>query len=196
MDPHSEIELKFISEKSYIKPFLCWAMDMAFGPSRYVHVKCPDIYYRRGDDVLRHRHSEGAGELTVKLRKSVTSTTDRVEIDWKFADSMKYEDIAALLLATGWEVDLRLDKDAHVFWFDEPNFTSTLSIYTVNNKDVKNSERTFIEIEIEKSSNLDPQQALFELNEWGVVLMQEFLLEKPINQSLYEIYTGKKYKLC
>ena len=99
-------------------------------------------------------------------------------------------DIDSLLLVSGWEPDLALQKDAHVFWFDDAGYSSTLSLYTVSDLIDK---RSFIEIEIESTSEIDTETALLKLDQWKDSLTKEFDLEPPINESLYELYTGRKY---
>lgn len=188
MDPHSELELKWAADNVDIRDFLYLIiLKKAY---QYVHVARPDIYYKNGDSVVRHRHSEGAGELTSKHRKSATSITDRVEIDLKFADGLSYRDVEAFLKSTNWSVNLELDKDAHVIWVEENGVIVTLSIYKVNTKGAYDF-RTFIEVEVEKSNDITPTHALNVLHGWKDFLTVEFGLDKPLNSSLYEIFAKK-----
>jgi hypothetical protein len=107
LDAHTELELKFEASGVDRDEFLKWAISR--DPSSLITVGCPDVYYVQGKSVLRHRWSEGAGELTTKRRRSHNSTTNREEIDVYFDPAKTTtQDVTSLLLATGWKSSLTL----------------------------------------------------------------------------------------
>jgi len=207
MDRFSELEYKWDATGVPVDHFAAWAMNQS--PFKYRRIKAPDYYWVQGENVIRHRHDVGAGTLTVKGRKSSESITDRVEIDLQFGPSVKDKDVPAFLEATGWQMQLWLAKDAHIFWFSpkhasSPQFTSTVALYDVNlvftttGKHLAMlpaSPMRFLEVEIEKTSSIDGKRAQDALNLWRDMLTNEFKLVRPLNLSLYEIFSGKRYKI-
>lgn len=208
---HSERELKFDASKVEKNSFIAWCKQQEH--IRYLYVVGPDTYYRQGDHAVRHRHSEtksdigNAGQLTVKRRKSHGSIMDRVEVDLEFADHIEVADVTAFLLASGWKKEFTLLKAAHIFWFERKGIEVTVVVYEVgkvmgefqskspliSNKLV--NKRLFLEIETEKSNKLNSTEAKAELNWWHNTIAKSFTIGEPLNSSLYEIYSGKKYKV-
>jgi adenylate cyclase class IV len=200
LDAHTELELKFEASGVDRDEFLKWAISR--DPSSLITVGCPDVYYVQGKSVLRHRWSEGAGELTTKRRRSHNSTTNREEIDVYFDPAKTTtQDVTSLLLATGWKRSLTLLKDhVYVFFYDLPGGGSvSLSLYGVERLNYKTQKltdlKTFMEIEVEKGGPLDLASSKQILEKWRRELTEKFGLKSPVNRSLYEIYTGKKYRM-
>lgn len=199
-DLHSELELKFKADHVDVKDFLRWCIEQ--NPSRYQAEAVPDIYYRQGNNVVRHRWLPGgAGELTVKRRRSNTSITNREEIDLDFAPNIGVGDVTSFLQATGWKREFTLYKnDVHMFWFDLPGGGQiNVSLYTVaklNERTNKCMEtKTFLEVEVEKGSKYTVKSSMAILESWETNLQKAFSLGKRMNISLFEIYSGRKYPL-
>lgn len=200
-DLHTEIEYKFEADAVDIKTFLLWAFSKC--PTQYETDTCPDVYYVRGKDSIRHRWTGGyAGELTVKRRTSKKDLTSREEIDL-FFDTVKTTigDVGKFLCATGWERAFTLFKDAvHVFAFDAPKggrvFVSIYEVEKFNEKTRKYSgRRRFIEVEIEKGSSYDEFESKAILDTWKSYVQLELGVQEPMNKSLFEIYSGKATRL-
>lgn len=194
---HSELEYKFPAECVEPHAFIGWCMSK--GPESYLHVISPDVYYTQGDNVLRHRWLGGAGELTVKQRKSKDSTWNRLEINLHFANDTTLDDVTKFLLASGWKKCLSLIKEAHIFFFElvgKPKVS--VVTYDVGRKkegvDGLVENYRFIEVEIE-NGNISTQEAKAYLDEWRREITKWFKIKPPLNLSLFEIYTGKRYSM-
>jgi len=191
VDKHSELELKFAAD--HVDPVKFKAWGMAMRPTRFNSACYPDVYYFRGDNVVRHRLLSGPGELTVKRRKRVDSITDRQEIDLTFAPLVTAADIAAFLLAAGWEVAFTLQKHfSYPFWFKHVDAHVVVSLYEVERTDTRETRR-FLEIEVDKDSEVSDIAARNLLNLWASTAADEFDLGVPVDLSLYELYSGRRY---
>lgn len=195
---HDEIEAKLDAQKVDLNTFLGWARQLE-DVDRMEHCQnTPDDYYECGEAVVRHRGVEGRHELTVKRRKSATSTRDREEIDLFFSDRTPHESVGAFLRATGYTHALRLSKsNIYIFWVKPtPNITLVYCIYDVwDESGPSRFSKRFVEVEVEKGSNVTPETGKRYLRD-AVAAMQKAL--KPyvgdvVNESLYEIFTGKRY---
>lgn len=191
---HNEIEAKLDATGVNVDEFRRWASDKL--PERYLKITSPDVYYRQGDNVVRHRqHPDGKHELTVKLRKSEKSTRDRLEIDLKFAQGISVIDVHTFLVNTGWQEEFNLTKTAHIFWFQEGGTHLTVVIYDVWRPYKEREFRRFIEVEAEKGSAVTVEHAKKRVNAWVKEIQAKFKLKgEALNDSLYEIYSGKRYK--
>jgi hypothetical protein len=194
MDKHSELELKYEACHVTEMAFQLWCVQ--HHPVAYQATSFPDHYYRRGTSVVRHRMSGGAGELTTKQRKSEDSVTDRIEIDLKFSHDTTENDVKAFIKATGWQHEVSLHKHfSHVYWFKHAAAKLALSLYEVEEVPAGRISR-MLEIEIEKDSNITDVEANALLKMWSSVLTEDFDLGMPLDRSLYEIYTGKRYEMA
>jgi len=203
MDRYSELEHKWDGTHITVPDFHRWAL--AQGPYQYKRIDAIDTYYIQGDNVVRHRRDGDAGILTVKCRKSSKSITDRVEVDLLFAPSISEADVATFLVASGWKRHLSIWKDAHIYWLKHgKNAVSTFALYDAMKLSSKqegrpleiDSPRRFLEAEIEKHSIASDQMGLELLKDWREKLTKEFKLGAPLNDSLYEIFSGGKYKIA
>lgn len=193
---HQELETKISAAKVTNDEFRRWCWERK--PSRYLHVVGPDVYYGQGPNVLRHRLNGGAGELTVKRRTSRRTTRNRLEIDLAFAERMVPADITAFLLATGWKPLFTIVKQADIFWFDDNKPGVEAVIYDsvkVTPKGVERDPRRFLEIEIHKEDSNHPA-ALSTLKQWEREARAALPLGPTVNESLYEIYSGKRYGMA
>ncbi len=191
MDRHSELEFKFLADHVDPGAFKSWCMSL--GPTRFNSAAFPDVYWRRGDNVVRHRLLwGGAGELTVKRRKSADSITDRQEIDLRFSPETTPQDVSAFLLAAGWALEFTLQKHfSYPFWFKHGDASIVVSLYEVARQPFKS--RRFLEVEVEKESNVSDQVARNLLTLWSSYAAREFDLGDPCALSIYEMYSGRPY---
>jgi hypothetical protein len=191
---HNEIELKFsVRSAADQKKLIDWCQDQK--AYRVETVRGPDRYYRQGENVVRHRCDGGAGTLTVKKRTSLESTTNRVEVDLRFDTKTKKEDVEAWLLASGWTFEFELSKRATIFWYGFEDYAMTVVAYSI---DFEGVTSRFLELEIEKGSDVSITGAKELLNLWKSRIMKALpgVLGEPLNDSLYELYSGKKYALA
>lgn len=191
---HNEIELKFrVNSSQDQRRLIAWCQDQK--AYRVENVRGPDRYYRQGDNVIRHRCDGGAGTLTVKKRTSMESTTNRLEVDLRFNDKTTREDVEAFLLASGWEFELELSKKATIFWYGFQDYSMTIVAYSI---EFEGTTTRFLELEIEKGSDVSITHAKELLNYWKAKIEKALpgVLGVALNDSLYEIYSGKRYALA
>lgn len=204
-DTHTELEYKLPAAKVGVNEFVTWCASQ--GPETYVHLLSPDLYYEQGDSTIRHRWGcdvgevKGAGELTVKRRKDKKSTTSRVEVDLSFAEKTTRDDVTTFLEFSGWRHAFTVVKDCHIFNFSavgKPKVSIVIYdcwlVSGAQNKKASVPQR-FIEIEAAKGSNETLKRDKEIIEEWYQKISGLFDVEKPINKSLYEIFSGKSYKL-
>lgn len=198
---HNEIEIKIAAKGVDVEAFRQYCFKRS--PISFLCVVGPDTYYENGKQVVRHRKSkraEGGHELTVKLRKSERSTRDRMEIDLFFSERTKQRDVEAFLAATGFVEAFTLTKKAHIFNFQDGEYKICVVIYDVCvGREFKEEDtQRFIEVEIEKGSEVSEQSAKRRLSAWIDDIKKHFGTalknSEPLNESLYEIYSGKKYQ--
>lgn len=200
-----ELELKFRADDIQPQDFVAWCGSTGCMTS-YRTVKSPDVYYRQGKNVLRFRGQPGGygATITVKKRTSRRSTTNRLEIDVPVDESVSDEDLKAFLEQTGWEPELSIIKESHIIIIDDFVFSEELkgenrsppvclAFYTVWDNVDMTSPRSFLEVEVEKAYVDDRAPIFLEL--WRRCLTRVFGLPDPLNRSLYELFTGKRYEM-
>lgn len=216
MNPlHQELEVKIDAMETILYDFRSWVTSHK--PDRYLHIISPDTYYRQGSSVLRHRHSgPGAGELTVKRRTARNSTRCRQEIDLRFDPQTTKDDVVRFLGATGWRSAFTLVKDCHIFYVpDREHFEASppktgvsveIVLYDVVRVDPKDAQldyallpvgepaKRFLEIEIHKADSNHPR-AQDILKKWEALARLSLNLGETQRLSLYEIYSGRRYKM-
>lgn len=199
LSEHDEIEAKLTAEGVPTWDFIQWINSQPY-VERYLHITGPDRYYESGVNVVRHREDrqDGRHELTVKRRKSDGSTRDRMEIDLHFGKKTKPADVDAFLKATGFTHVFTLVKEAHIFWYKlSENLMATFVIYDVWREGPDGTRldtKRFIEVEAEKGSNVTSDTAKRHIRNQVKLLQTQFGLGEPLNESLYEIYSGKRYQ--
>lgn len=190
-DRHSELEKKFAADHVSEAAFQIWCSNHQPMNGRWGAF--PDVYYRNGDSVVRHRLLGKAGELTTKQRKSATDITDRIEVDLTFGDGITHADVEAFLTLTGWQRELTLVKNfSRVFHFKHGGATVSVALYEVQ-REGGADKRRFMEVEIEKGSDVTEERARDLLTTWAGCLAEDFDLDEPMTESLYELYTGRRY---
>lgn len=190
---HNEIEAKLAADgvgEGFFKRYVMENYDVEIFKS----IVSPDDYYESGPYVLRHRRDPGGKhELTVKRRKSEGSTRDREEIDLFFQDRTRHEDVAALLRAVGFTRAFTITKEAQIFWIQlTPNVRASIVMYDCWS-DIDPVKRRFVECEVEKGSDVTVDTAKRHIRSLVKALQDEFKLGEPLNESLYEIYSGRRY---
>lgn len=213
LSEHDEIERKLAADGVLLAKFMEFVVHRApTSIERFVHLSSPDYYYSAADGkVLRHRVNPGQKhELTIKLRKSDQSTFDRREIDLHFSDETSPADVDAFVSLLGYQREFKLVKDCHIFWIRaSEKVTLTVVVYDAwreeaveawsavegtYKKRVERGRRRFIEVEAEKGSDVTVDTAKRHVSDWVKALRSELNLAEPLNESLYEIYSGKKYQ--
>lgn len=196
---YSEIEAKFDAREVSEVAFMRYAMER--GPTSYRLVTGPDVYYEQGPNVLRHRlrsGTEGLGEITVKKRRANDSIMDRLEINLRFEKNTSPNEVEAFLQATGWTKAFTLMKSAQIFNYDYGPVHVSVVRYEVGQV-LDTGEvvkfRHFIEVEVEGTSKLTEREKSLHLLSWCANLRGALGLSEPLNQSLYEIYSGKRYQM-
>jgi hypothetical protein len=155
-----------------------------------------DDYWELQDSVIRHRHWGQVNQLTVKLRKNKKSILNRIEQDLNFSKKTSSKDVSEFLRFAGYNKTVSIKKKSVVLWLEnEAGLHFTMVLYEVKclNKEIKN--KRFLEIEVEKSNYIDEVQAEEELFILKGLISKKFNLSNPMNKSLYEIYSGKVYKV-
>lgn len=191
---HDEIEVKIPADDVGVKLFKSFvARKLDF--DRFLRVEAPDHYYTHGSDVVRHRVDPVQHELTVKKRKSERTTRDRHEIDLHFDPHRTTpRDVEKFLAMAGFAFEFTVEKDSHIFWGKlGPKVLGSIVIYDVWRTDAPRDTRRFIEVEAEKGSPCTPETAKRCIGSWTALLQREFGLGDPINESLYEVFSGKRY---
>lgn len=195
---HNEIEVKLPANRVDVDAFR--AFCFGHKPVKYTIVsETPDTYWEQGANVVRHRDNlDGTHELTVKRRKSDASIRDRLEVDLHFAQGTRPPDVEAWLMQAGFRRAFTLTKTAHIFWFRQKRHHVTVVIYDVwrvGEDGERLDERRFIEVEAEKGSEVSVEAAKRHLRAWVSMIDCEFDVGEPSNESLWEIYSGKRYGL-
>ena len=190
---HNEIEAKLDAPHVPIADFKKYVNDN-YDVRKYKFIESPDCYYENGMNVVRHRIDNDHHELTVKRRKNNTSTRDRLEVDLHFSKRTEVVDVEVFLKATGFAEAFTIKKKSHIFWVQlTPRLEATFVIYDVK-KIGETTWRRFVEIEAEKGSSVTSETGKRHVNACVADLRAAFKLEVPLNQSLYEIYSGKTYQ--
>lgn len=189
-----ELEIKMaVPNGVTAKDFISWIAKEA-NVKRYVRVTGQDVYWEKNGTVVRHRLFGSSGaELTVKNRKSGSSTVDRVEVDLHLANQTKPEDVATFLSLLEYRPNVIITKTSHIFLVRENECDITVVFYEVTDDTGKAPVRAYVEVEIEKDADILISSATKILKKWQRTLnAMKFEL---ISDSLYEIYSGKRYQV-
>ncbi len=191
---HAEIELKFAADHVSHEAFAKWGRGL-----KVIEESSnagDDFFFRRGNDVLRHRVG-GIHELTTKIKTSKTSTLDRVEVDAHQASPP--EDVQALLRLVGFKDELAVGKTTpHSFDVRDPvsgkNVKVNISMYDAYKVGDEQKVKRFIEAEVEKNPEISKEEAEEIVNRWKTELQKQFGVGEPMSKSLYEVFGGKGYR--
>lgn len=152
-----------------------------------------DYYYVSKDgDVWRHRKSENTNELTVKARVCQKSTKVRKEGNIFLSKKCGIEDISGTLSLVGVSYAFEIYKDCDIYFIQDGDAEVSIVWYIV--KKTGQRDRAFAEVEVH---GIGEKKSLKVLNKWSNIMNKLYNIgEKEIvHESLYEIYSGKKYKL-
>lgn len=194
----SEIEYKWAADHVPIDQFNDWMFELAppIRLRRYNEVTGTDTYFCKGNQVIRQREDGNLPHcLTIKLRRSTESIANRVEVDM-FVDeepnvSSKFLDLL------GFKPEIAIIKTSYIHSIHDSDVGVTTVIYDVDVVIGKQQKRRrFIEIEIDKQDGLSVQKAMRVLGRWKKKMEKAFELGEPLNQSLFELYTGKNYAMA
>jgi adenylate cyclase class IV len=177
-----EIERKYKSKAEEWNSFvdLCKSLN----PVEELYVEGPDTYYDNGKNVIRWRYSQDLSELTVKARYSTASTLVREELDISMTDT-SVRTILRFIKTLGFSKLFRIKKYCHIFWFDDEEGQACVVIYRVTCKNEE--DKYFIEIEAPKGISIAQSKDM--IRRWEKKL--NIQPHKRINESLFEIYSGR-----
>lgn len=201
----SEIEIKLdaalVDENAFVK----WAKSKR--PSKYEFVCGPDYYFaHRNGEVIRYRQSESKdfSQITIKKRRNKKSIKDRLEVNITIDPSSNTKDVFKFFELLGYKTEFWIFKKSHIFTFrvktQKGAFSHiTVVLYTVyqinSNEEPVSPPSRFIEIEAE-GRNINKPEALEIISDWQNQIQEKFSLKKkPLNKSLYEIFSGKTYSM-
>jgi adenylate cyclase class IV len=185
---HTELEIKLDASDITEEQFLPWAF--AKGPTQFLSVSGPDCFYRQGENIVRVRiPPDGPIQLTVKKRRSQQSIKDRLEVELEVRKNSSLEDVDVFLTSLGFEKDLYLEKQAHIFWFKSGKQDVVVSYYIAK---CNNEARAFIECEVSKGSEVTLDTGKRYLKKWTDDINESFSKDlQPLNQSLYEFFKDR-----
>lgn len=152
-----------------------------------------DYYYESQDGfVARHRHGSTTNELTVKARTSKQSTTVRREINLRMAKETSPIQMQEFMKELGFPKVLPIFKDCDIYFIQDGKYMVDIVWYLVKCADKQ--QRFFIEVEVHEAPL---KRSLDLLTKWKKFLANSFSItdQHIVNESLYEIYSGKRYKM-
>jgi len=201
MDKFSEVEIKVDATELDPHKFMAFVVSQTdVVPEKVRIISGTDTFYRRGDDVIRHRCDGGTREeqehfLTVKKRKSQDSLMDRKEIDLVLkAHGKEPILVEAFFELTGWQKEFQLHKNYVVLNVEGIGYKACIAMYDVwggrrNPQDVKR----FLEVEIERESSCTTEEAKAHLHDWLGRIKKDLLPNAiPLNLSLYEYFSKEQ----
>jgi len=144
-------------------------------------------------NTVRHRVSPETNELTTKARLTTDSITVRAELNIPLdIAKVKQKDVNDWFKLNSYEKRITITKDCDIWWvpYEDGAMVSTVW-YECYVDDVPN--KIFIEVEVEGATE---ERSLEILNYWRNQLRFHLKLTDDLisEDSLYEIYTGEKYK--
>lgn len=160
---------------------------------KFINAIGPDTYYvNKHGQTVRHRISKDVHELTSKLRLDKNSITSRKEVNVKLAHNQSTEEVAELLSMVGLQKQFHIVKDCDIYFISGSRAHVSIVWYKVTSSN-NPKPKTFIEVEVE---GLSQQKSLKVLGTWVERLSKMFELNSRdiSKKSLYEIYSGKRYK--
>lgn len=151
-----------------------------------------DYYHINGPNVLRHRHGATTNELTVKARTSNSSTTVRKEVNVKLPPSVSPVLVREMMAELGFDKILPIYKDCDIYFVKDGKYIVDIVWYRASCDGTRRMD--LIEVEIH---NAPIKTSIAMLNKWKKFLSESFGLTDfdIINDSLYEIYSGKRYRM-
>jgi hypothetical protein len=221
MNQYSEVEAKFDGEKTTAEAIKQFADNVQDNPVlrelgyRNVSFKLADgtdSFYKMGEGKVRYRFDNITGTwawrngkkvqrpveedivtmFTVKERRSEKNIFNRKEVDISLSTEVSPDDIDAFMKLMGGEFLYAICKEYRIWEIESKKLGvkacfAAYDVYRPNGKD----PRTFIEIEIERSSSCSAAEGHEALKVWIGVLKDALKLNDPVNVSLAELYEPK-----
>lgn len=158
---------------------------------KLVRVEGPDTYFSdTSGRTIRHRKSRNTHELTSKQRLHKKSIKARKEVNVRLALNQPVEDVFELLGMLGLNKEFTLTKDCDIYFISGNVAHVSIVWYKVQTEG--HDAKVFIEVEVEGLSHNKSLKVL----RWWIKKLQSMydLSSKHVSdESLYEIYSGKRY---
>ncbi len=193
MAKHKEIELKWSADHVNRKDFnrkiekLLKKLGLEY---KFLAAHGPDYYYSNKDGyTARHRDGGDTNELTVKLREGSDHITVRKEINVPLAKEATAMDVRALLKGLGFDDDVHIHKSCDIYFIKSQKADIDVVWYKVTGGGKR--PKVFVEVEV---GHLGKKDSLKILKKWAKMLEKMFNLKDQSDLSLYEIYSGRRYR--
>lgn len=154
-----------------------------------------DTFFAGNGVVLRYRRAApeepaaGSPVLTYKCRQRPGDIRDRIEVDL-FLDEKRATEpqVKAFVQALGLREHFTILKESTIVHFGEKGAIIVVALYDVLHQ---GQIRRFLEVEIEKSSEISDEDAAMVLSDWILEMQKDLGIGSPINQSLYEMFAPR-----
>jgi adenylate cyclase class IV len=194
LNEHTEFEVKFRADSINLEDFRDVVKKLP-DLKKIIFVSGPDFYYVKSDgSFARFRKPEygdmsGGNEVTIKEKIGCSKNNIiRKEVNWK-VNGTPDSTIKEGLLMMGYKPNFSINKDCHIFVFDDATVVYYSVTDTTDGK--KRKTESFIEIEVKEETinNLTESEA------WQIIDKYESALEplgispqKRLRKSLYEMF--------
>jgi len=188
-----EIETKWNAEKIKRADFNSILVGYLGKSHKFKNAAGFDYYYLSSSkDVWRHRISADTNELTIKARLTSSSTKVRKEANILLAKECSVTDIAGILSLADAKMDVAVFKDCDIYFVRSGHTEISIVWYKVKCQGF--AERVFAEVEVH---GLSEKKSLKVLHRWHKIMKKLFGLTNDhiVQESLYEIYSGRRYKV-
>lgn len=195
MAKHKEIETKWNAAKVKRDVFLDKIKDhikvnkLKFD---YLFAAGYDYYYENEEGrAPRHRIGGTTNEITCKARTSDSSIEVRKEVNLPLAPEASPHDVQAFFELIGFKKVMPLYKACDIFFIKDGGGSVDVVWY----KSTKSKTKPLILVEVEVAG-LPVQKSRKLLSKWHGIMKELYgLTDEDISpDSLYEIYSGKKYR--
>lgn len=202
MNKNIEIELKYAAAHVAPDAFKAKVRELFTDAAKIEHIsmrRTLDTFYLMPNDVkIRHRRvsdKDNKGELTIKSRKSESSTLERKEIDLPVADN---SNVPSFMEACKAKELFTLGKDYELFVIKYPEYSLDVVMYDAYRVKVDSlgepfkthaySEVRFLEVEVHKDSLVSADEAMEIVGRVGRTISKALKLGAPLNASLFECF--------
>lgn len=194
MAKHKEIEYKWsadhVSRPAFSKK-IKKHLEKINANYSFLLAEGPDYYYSNKQGyAIRHRNSADVNEITLKLREKNNTITVRKEINIPLAKESTALDVRTFLQNIGFTDDVKIHKSCDIFYIKDKNAEIDIVWYKVTSAGQR--PKVFIEVEV---GQVGEESGLKILKKWANVIQKLFKLKEKSDLSLYEIYSGKRYRL-
>lgn len=180
-----EIELKFSANNIKLSAFKSLMEELTY--IKKLEISSWDLYYTHPDkpnEFIRFRDSN-TPELTKKTKLSNNNNWKRIEVDLPLDPEKINEKIVdAWVKLEDFSFKKRLFKSCSIFWNDSVNFV----YYIVFDENMKELGK-FIEIECNKNSGLNEEEAFKEIKKFEQELVKLGITpQNRLKRSLFEMF--------